>query len=97
MASIMPSGFFLFMTVAQANAWHYWWLVPYESSIGLMDANAAPTKRLFAVGNYSRFVRPGHYRIDVANHNPFTSISAYKDTNSGNFAIVAINPELQLR
>lgn len=84
---------FLFMTVAQANAWHYWWLVPYESSIGLMDSNAAPTKRLFAVGNYSRFVRPGQNRIDVANHNPFTSISAYKDANSGNFAIVAINPE----
>jgi len=84
---------FLFMTVAQANAWHYWWLVPYESSIGLMDSNAAPTKRLFAVGNYSRFVRPGQNRIDVANNNPFTSISAYKDANSGSFAIVAINPE----
>ncbi len=79
---------FLFMTVAQANAWHYWWLVN-----GLLDANAAPTKRLFNIGNYSRFVRPGYYRIDVANHNPLTSISAYKDTNSGNFAIVAVNPD----
>jgi glucuronoarabinoxylan endo-1,4-beta-xylanase len=84
---------FLFLTVAQANAWHYWWLVPYGSNTGLMDTNAAPTKRLFAVGNYSRFVRPGYYRIDVADNNPVTSISAYKDTNSGNFAIVAINPD----
>ncbi|HEV2437051.1 MAG TPA: hypothetical protein VG077_13730 [Verrucomicrobiae bacterium] len=83
---------FLFLTVAQANAWHYWWIVPYGSNTGLMDTNAAPTKRLFAVGNYSRFVRPGYYRIDVANNNPLTSISAYKDTNSGNFAIVAVNP-----
>jgi glucuronoarabinoxylan endo-1,4-beta-xylanase len=82
---------FLFMTVAQANAWHYWWLVPYGSNTGLMDTNAAPTKRLFTVGNYSRFVRPGCYRIDVTNNNPVTSISAYKDTNSGNFAIVAVN------
>jgi O-glycosyl hydrolase len=81
---------FLFMTVAQANAWHYWWLVPYGSNTGLMDTNAAPTKRLFTVGNYSRFVRPGYYRIGVSN-NAFTSISAYKDTNSGSFAIVAIN------
>lgn len=79
---------FLFMTVAQVNAWHYWWLVN-----GLLDANAAPTKRLFTIGNYSRFVRPGYYRIDVANNNPITSISAYKDTNSGNFAIVAVNPD----
>jgi glucuronoarabinoxylan endo-1,4-beta-xylanase len=79
---------FLFMTVAQANAWHYWWLVN-----GLLDANAAPTKRLFTIGNYSRFVRPGYYRIDVANNNPVTSISAYRDTNSGDFAIVAVNPD----
>lgn len=79
---------FRFMTEAQVNAWHYWWLVN-----GLLDANAAPTKRLFTIGNYSRFVRPGYYRIDVANNNPLTSISAYKDTNSGNFAIVAVNPD----
>jgi len=82
---------FLFMTVAQANAWHYWWLVPYGSETGLMDTNAAPTKRLFTIGNYSRFVRPGYYRIGVSN-NAFTSISAYKDPGSGNFAIVAVNP-----
>jgi len=81
---------FLFMTVAQANAWHYWWIVPYGSNTGLMDTNAAPTKRLFIVGNYSRFVRPGCYRIGVSN-NAFTSISAYKDTNSSSFAIVTIN------
>jgi glucuronoarabinoxylan endo-1,4-beta-xylanase len=84
---------FLFMTVAQANAWHYWWIVPYESQTGLMNENAGPTERLFTVGNYSRFVRPGYYRIDVANNNPITSISAYKNTNSGNFAIVAVNPD----
>ncbi len=28
---------FLFMTVAQANAWHYWWLVPYGSNTGRMN------------------------------------------------------------
>lgn len=86
---------FLFMTAAQANAWHYWWLVGYGSgNTGLLDDNAAPTKRLFTVGNYSRFVRPGYYRVEVVNNNPiFTSISAYKDSVSGNFAIVAVNPE----
>jgi hypothetical protein len=83
---------FLFMTVAQANAWHYWWIIPFGSDTGLMDTNAGPTKRMFTVGNYSRFVRPGSYRMDVTNNNPGTSISAYRGTNSGNFAIVAINP-----
>ncbi|MGP8020583.1 MAG: hypothetical protein ACLPRE_06300 [Limisphaerales bacterium] len=41
-------------------------------------------------GQYSRFVRPGYYRIDATN-NTSALISAYNDTNSGNFAIVAVN------
>jgi O-glycosyl hydrolase len=82
----------LFMTVAQANAWHYWWLISGNGvgNQGLMDNNAATTKRLFAVGQYSRFVRPGYYRIDATN-TATALISAYKDPVAGNFAIVAIN------
>jgi glucuronoarabinoxylan endo-1,4-beta-xylanase len=79
-----------FMTVAGANAYHYWWLK--GSGTGSLVGNSwtTPAKRIFVMGNYSRFVRPGYYRIGVSN-NAFTSISAYKDTNSGSFAIVAIN------
>jgi len=47
---------------------------------------------MFTVGNYSRFARPGFYRINVTNNNSGTLISAYRSTNSGSFAIVAINP-----
>jgi len=83
---------FLFMTVAQANAWHYWWIVPFGSETGLMTQNAGTTKRMFTIGNYSRFVRPGYYRINVSNNNPLALISAYKDPVSGNYAIVAVNP-----
>jgi len=79
-----------FMTVAGANAYHYWWL--QGSGTGSLVGNSwtTPAKRIYVMGNYSRFVRPGYYRIGVSN-NAFTSISAYKDTNSGSFAIVAIN------
>jgi glucuronoarabinoxylan endo-1,4-beta-xylanase len=84
---------YLFMTQAQVNAWHYWWLISGAAgNEGLMDNNTAITKRLFTVGNYSRFVRPGYYRIGVSN-NALTSISAYKDPASGNFAIVAVNSD----
>ena len=86
---------FLFMTAAQANAWNYWWVIPSSTATtetGLMTLHAGPTKRMFAIGNYSRFVRPGYYRIDVTNTTSSTLISAYQDTNSGNFAIVAVNP-----
>lgn len=79
----------LFMVVAQANAWHYWWMVPGAGN--LLDANATPTKRLFAIGQFSRFVRPNYYRI-AANNSGTVQVTAYKDTNSLNYAIVAINP-----
>ena len=47
---------------------------------------------MFAVGQYSRFVRPGYYRIDATN-TATALISAYKDPVAGNFAIVAINSD----
>jgi glucuronoarabinoxylan endo-1,4-beta-xylanase len=80
-----------FLTVAQVNAWHYWWLVPYgPDNEGLTDTNGVPAQRMYVLGQYSRFVRPGYYQIGVSN-NAATYISAYKDPNSGCFAIVAIN------
>ena len=82
---------FLFMTVAQANAWHYWWIVPSGSETGLMTQNAGTTKRMFAVGNYSRFVRPNFNRINATSTQPSALISAYKDSTSPAFAIVMVN------
>jgi glucuronoarabinoxylan endo-1,4-beta-xylanase len=79
----------LFMTVAQANAWHFWWMVPGTSQ-NLLDNNSTPTKRLYAIGQFSRFVRPNYNRI-AASNGGFVQVTAYKDTNSLNFAIVAIN------
>lgn len=92
----------LFMTGANVNAWNYWWLIVDNNNNdneGLTDLSGNPAKRLYVLGNYSRFVRPGYYRIGVTN-DIFTSVSAYKDPVSGSFAIVAINPaptnELQI-
>jgi glucuronoarabinoxylan endo-1,4-beta-xylanase len=82
-----------FLTEAQVNAWHFWWLIPIDGlnhNEGLTDMYGNPAKRMYVLGNYSRFVRPGFVRIGVSNNAP-TYISAYKDTNTGNFAIVAIN------
>jgi glucuronoarabinoxylan endo-1,4-beta-xylanase len=83
-----------FMTVASANAWHYWVLLNPGSSDngGLMGPSNEPTKRLYVMGNFSKFVRPGYYRIGTSG-SPVSgvSISAYKDPSSGKFAIVAIN------
>jgi len=83
-----------FMTVASANAWHYWVLLNPGTSDngGLLGPSNEATKRLYVMGNFSKFVRPGYYRIGTSG-SPVSgvSISAYKDPSSGKFAIVAIN------
>jgi O-glycosyl hydrolase len=83
---------YLFMTQAQANAYHYWWLVADGSdNEGLLDTSANPTKRLFTFGQYSRFVRPNFYRIGATSSQSSALISAYKDSASTAFAIVVVN------
>ncbi|MGO9477216.1 MAG: carbohydrate binding domain-containing protein [Limisphaerales bacterium] len=83
---------YLYMTQAQANAYHYWWLVASGSgNEGLLDTSAAPTKRLFTFGQYSRFVRPNFYRIDATSSQASALISAYKDSASTAFVIVVVN------
>jgi glucuronoarabinoxylan endo-1,4-beta-xylanase len=84
------------MAVANANAWHYWWLVDQsttdnEGLIGGASMNTI-SKRAYMMGNYSKFVRPGFNRID-ATHTPQSGIlvSAYKNSTSGALVIVAIN------
>ncbi len=82
-----------YMTVAQANAWHHWWLIYGNSTPnqGLTDINAnVLAKRGYALGQFSRFVRPNFFRIDATTTGS-ALISAYNETNSGSFAIVAIN------
>jgi glucuronoarabinoxylan endo-1,4-beta-xylanase len=82
-----------FMTVAQANAWHHWWLISGNTTPnqGLYSQATSPTKRLYAIGNFSRFVRPDFFRIGVVTNSGTAVVSAYKDPASGAFAIVAIN------
>ena len=81
------------MTIANANAWHYWWLIDGNGdNEALLGPSGQTTKRLYVMGNYSKFVRPGYYRIGTsASPVAGVSVSAYKDTSTGKFAIVAIN------
>lgn len=84
------------LTIGNVNVWHYWWLQnPYnETNEGLIGRPGAPTtltKRFYSVGNYSKFVRPGWMRIDVAGSNPNVFTSAYRSPSNANFAIVVVN------
>jgi glucuronoarabinoxylan endo-1,4-beta-xylanase len=76
------------------SAWHYWWLIGLntddEGLIGY-SGNTTITKRLYAVGNFSKFVRPGYMMVGVSSATPNVSVSAFKNPSTGDFVVVAIN------
>ena len=80
-----------FLTVASVNAYHYWWLYANDTG-GIVGSNSAnPARRLFVMGNYSKFIRPNFYRVGLTN-NTTALVSAFKDSGSTNFVVVAANP-----
>jgi O-glycosyl hydrolase/cytoskeletal protein CcmA (bactofilin family) len=85
------------LTTGNMSAYIWWKTI--GNANGLLDAAGAPQRRGFVMGQFSRFVRPGDFRIDVsANAGPL-SVSAFKDPVTGRFAIVTVNnttlPETQ--
>jgi glucuronoarabinoxylan endo-1,4-beta-xylanase len=80
-----------FLTVANVNAWHWWTLMTDEDDNGgLTDIHGSPAKRMFILGHWSKFVRPGWQRIGVTVSGS-VQISAFKDPKNRSFAIVALN------
>jgi glucuronoarabinoxylan endo-1,4-beta-xylanase len=71
------------------SAWHYWWTQSF-----VPDVNNPPPQ-VYAVGNFSRFVRPGYYRVDVSGAptpsgtNPL--VVAFGNTADGTVSIVVVN------
>jgi glucuronoarabinoxylan endo-1,4-beta-xylanase len=71
------------------NGWHYWWtqqLVPNASS---------PPAQVYALGNFSKFVRPGYYRVDVSGapkpSNSVPLVVAFTNLPDATVAIVVVN------
>jgi O-glycosyl hydrolase len=83
------------LTVGEASAWLYWWYEAYfqddNEGLALTKGGSTPAKRYYALGNYSKFVRPGFVAVDVVgNSNTDVLLSAYKGTD-GTVVVVAIN------
>jgi glucuronoarabinoxylan endo-1,4-beta-xylanase len=60
------------LTVANMSAWHYWWFYPASNDNGALWDNGVNTwaKRMWVMGNFSRWARPGSYRVDVSGPRP---------------------------
>ena len=89
------------MTDAESNAW-LWWLAVHPLgpnvdgegliNIDVTDGTFAVAKRLYTIGNYSRFIRPGYVRIASASYKVSNVyVSAYKASSTGTFVVVAVN------
>ena len=91
---------------ANASAWHWWLAIsPYDYKDGLIsidknktDGNFQPSKMLWALGQYSRFVSPGAVRIDVTANGDQSGllVSSYLNQN-GELVSILINSGTQAK
>lgn len=82
------------LTIANMNAWHFWWVYPSTTDNGALwdKATNKASKRLWVMGNYSRFVRPGYVRVGTTG-TPATglSLSAYQGEKEDQLVLVVAN------
>jgi glucuronoarabinoxylan endo-1,4-beta-xylanase len=86
-----------YLTLANVNAWHWWSLSDGRDygygtdNAALTDINLNYAKRAYVTGQWSKFVRPGWYRIGVSTYFSPSHITAFKDSENQSFAIIAVN------
>jgi hypothetical protein len=91
------------LTILNASAWHWWTAVsPEDYKDGLIytdfmtnpnTQNIIESKLLWAVGNYSRYIRPGSFRIALAGADDKFGLmgSAYLNQNEDEVILVFVN------
>lgn len=98
--------------IGGATAWHYWnayepgparcpqyYLIALSPQPGGKDGSFTPTKALWALGHYSRFIRPGMKRLRIQRSDNLTDmqaaqqlmISAFFGVNTAQTVVVVIN------
>ncbi|RYG18653.1 MAG: beta-glycosidase [Chitinophagaceae bacterium] len=92
------------LTVGNATAWQFWnayepgnakqntryYLIALQPQADFKDGEFTATKNLWALGHYSRFVRPGMTRLLTEMSNKELLVSAFKD-NNGKLVLVITN------
>jgi glucuronoarabinoxylan endo-1,4-beta-xylanase len=69
---------------------YIWWKCLGNAN-GLLNAAGVIQKRGYVMAQFSRFARPGDYRIAETNLGS-SRVSAWKNTGNTRFAIIALNP-----
>ena len=82
-----------FLSAARVNAFHYWYLTAGPNNHDnqtLADSNGRVARRAYAIGNWSRFVRPGWHAVATRNAGPLM-VTAFQNEAQTDAAIVAVN------
>ncbi|MGY5355910.1 glycoside hydrolase [Wenyingzhuangia sp. IMCC45467] len=88
------------LVFAQASSWQWWLAIsPYNYKDGLIyidknknDGSFYESKMLWALGNYSRFIRPNDVRIETnTNNSEKLLVSSYKNKKNKNITTVIVN------
>lgn len=87
------------LTILNVTSWQYWIALScYDYRDGLLYINPSTQtvtipKRFYAMGHYSKFIRPGYVRRELNSTLPSLKISAYegKETNKEKLIIVCVN------
>jgi len=93
-ALLMATAIHNDLTKANLNAWHLWWLYNGSNNGGCLydTGRKVWTKRLWVLGNYSRFVRPGYMRVSTSGTVPSgVLVTAYQNPADGTVVVVAVN------
>ncbi|MES2827174.1 MAG: glycoside hydrolase [Bacteroidota bacterium] len=92
------------LTIGNATAWQFWnayepgranintryYLIALQPNPDFKDGEFVVTKNLWALGHYSRFIRPGMTRVNARTDNSDLLLSAFVD-KSNKIVIVATN------
>jgi O-glycosyl hydrolase len=80
------------------SSWQYWIAVSrYNFRDGLIYVNESeqeiiPIKRLWAMGNFSRFIRPGYRRFEVEHNSAILRAMGCKSPDGSRLVVVVMNP-----
>jgi glucuronoarabinoxylan endo-1,4-beta-xylanase len=94
-----------YLTIPEVSAYCYFWgaSLYYSGAISLVGLNLEErqivrNKRLFVIGNYSRFVRPGYLRIEAApSSGASVPLTAFADADRKKVVLVAFNERAAAR
>ena len=96
-ALLLANTIYQDLTIGRVISWQYWIAVSkYNFHDGLLyialnDHEITETKRLWAMGNYSRFVRPGYQLVGVESSLPRLKTTAFQSSDGSQFVVVIIN------